>query len=205
LAVEGRDTEVPGPVAETPAQGLRVIAADEEPQALRRTATLLEYLGHDVMACTASVDEACELIVSDEPDIAVVVVHRDPDHALQLIDEMTDICDCPVIALLRSPDRTFAEQAAERGLSAIDVEPTAESLQATIEIAVRRRAETVRLAEQVGQLEHALERRAMIERAKGMLMERHDLDERGAFDLLRAQARSRSIAVVALAAEVVGS
>lgn len=51
-------------------------------------------------------------------------------------------------------------------------------------------------------LEHARERRAVIERAKGVLMERHGLDERAAFDRLRAEARNRSMAVVALAAEV---
>ena len=38
------------------------------------------------------------------------------------------------------------------------------------------------LTEPVGRLETALERRAMIERAKGILMERHAVDERAAFE-----------------------
>ena len=54
----------------------------------------------------------------------------------------------------------------------------------------------------MGQLEHALDRRALIERAKGMLMERHGLGEREAFDVLRAAARRRSTAVVELARAV---
>ena len=77
-----------------------------------------------------------------------------------------------------------------------------DGLQAAIEVAMRRHAERSQLAEQVGQLEFALERRAVIERAKGKLMERHGLDERAAFDRLRAEARSRSITVVSLAQEV---
>ena len=187
----------------TPAQGLRVLTADEDPQALRRTATMLEALGHEVTACTASVGEACELIVRDEPDIAVVVVHEDVGHALDLIDELSEVASGPVVALLDQADAEFAEAAAERGLSALAAAPTPDSLQAAIEVAVRRHAEAAKLSAQVGQLEHALERRALIERAKGILMERHAIDERAAFELLRGHARGRSTPVVTLAGEVV--
>ena len=42
----------------------------------------------------------------------------------------------------------------------------------------------------------------MIERAKGILMERHGLDERAAFELLRDHARSQSRRVVDVAVAV---
>ena len=42
----------------------------------------------------------------------------------------------------------------------------------------------------------------MIERAKGIMMERHGVDERGAFELLRDHARSQSRRVVDVAAAV---
>ena len=192
----------PLPTHDAPARGLRLIAADEDPQALERTAALLEQLGHEVTACTASVTEACELIARDEPDAAIVVVHRDHDHALDLIDELSEALAGPVIALHATADADFAQSAAERGLDALASEPTAEALQVALELAVHRSADRAQLMRSIGQLEHALDRRATIERAKGMLMERHGLDERAAFERLRAEARSRSIAVVALAAEV---
>lgn len=189
-------------IDDVPADRLRLIAADEDPRALERTAELLEQLGHVVTACTASVTEACELIARDDPDAAVVVVHEDQGHALDLIDELSEALSGPVIALLGDAGAEFAEAAAARGLDAIAAELTADGLQAAIEVAMRRHGERTALAEQVGQLEHALERRAVIERAKGRLMERHGLGERAAFDRLRAEARSRSITVVSLAQEV---
>jgi AmiR/NasT family two-component response regulator len=67
---------------------------------------------------------------------------------------------------------------------------------------VRRHGERRRLVEQVQRLESALERRAVIERAKGILMERHSVGEREAFDLLRDHARSRNRTVVDVAASV---
>jgi GAF domain-containing protein len=40
------------------------------------------------------------------------------------------------------------------------------------------------------QLQHALDHRSLVEQAKGVIMERRRLDQQGAFELLRARARS---------------
>lgn len=187
---------------DAPGSTLRVLAADEDQRALKRTAGLLEELGHEVTACVASVPEACDVIAREDPDVAVVVVHDDVEHALDLVDELSEVLSGPVVAMIAEPDAAFAEAAAARGLDALASEPTADGLQGAIEVAVRRHAERAKLTEQVDQLEFALERRAVIERAKGQLMERHGIDERTAFERLRAEARSRSMPVVALAREI---
>ena len=75
-------------------------------------------------------------------------------------------------------------------------------MQGAIDVAVRRHREEQRLHEKVAQLESALDRRAVIERAKGILMERHGLDERRAFELLREHARSSSRTVLDIAQAV---
>ncbi len=184
------------------ARGLRILAADEDHAALERTAQLLRDLGHEVTACTASVREVCELIVRDDPDAAVVVVHDDIKHALDLIDELSETASGPVVAVLAVDDPRFARAAATRGISAVSSTVTADGLQTALEVAVHRHAELARLYDRVGQLEHALDRRALIERAKGMLMERRGIDERAAFELLRHHARGASRSVVEVAADV---
>ncbi len=78
-----------------------------------------------------------------------------------------------------------------------------ESVQGAIEVALRRYRETAQLAGKVDQLEGALARRVVIERAKGILMERHSADEREAFELLRENARANSRRVVEVAQSVV--
>ena len=52
-------------------------------------------------------------------------------------------------------------------------------------------------------LEGAFGRRAVIERAKGILMERHSLDDAAAFDMLRGQSRSTSRKLVDVAHAVI--
>ena len=69
---------------------------------------------------------------------------------------------------------------------------------------MRRYREARELSNKVDQLQTALERRAVIERAKGILMERHGASEREAFELLRENARSSSRRVVDVAQAVVG-
>jgi AmiR/NasT family two-component response regulator len=187
---------------DTPADGLRILAADEDQAALERTSEVLGRLGHDVTATAVDLAQVTEAIAREEPELSVVVVHHDDEHALDLVEEISAFASGPIIALLSSDDAEFVRRAAERGIYAAVRDGDPEALQSAIEIALRRHAETERLAEQVDRLESALERRAVIERAKGILMERHGLTDRAAFDKLRTHARSNNRTVVDVAAAV---
>ena len=181
---------------------LKVVLADEDEGALRIAAALLRDLGHDVSEMAIGVQEAAEVIARDDPDLSIVVVYESDNHALDLIEEMTEYARGPVIAIVEKESPEFVGAAAERGIDAFAREGMADSIQSAIEVAVRRHAERRRLVEQVQRLESALERRAVIERAKGILMERHSVGDREAFDLLRDHARSRNRTVVDVAGSV---
>jgi AmiR/NasT family two-component response regulator len=66
----------------------------------------------------------------------------------------------------------------------------------SIDIVLRRFAE-------YQDLKGAFGRRALIERAKGILMERHSIDEDSAFEMLRGQSRTANRKLVDLAGAVV--
>jgi AmiR/NasT family two-component response regulator len=183
-------------------RGLRVLAADEDEAALRETAEVLRELGHEVTEFAVGTAEVAEAIAREDPDASVVVVHRDDEHALDLIDEILAFSTGPVVALLEREDLDFVRAAADRGIHSYARPITPDAVQSALEIAIRRHAEQTRLTEAVDQLENAMERRAVIERAKGILMERHSIDERAAFELLRSKARSTSRPVVELAGAV---
>jgi AmiR/NasT family two-component response regulator len=187
----------------TDARHLNVLLADEDEGALRVTAAVVRDLGHEVAELAIGAQEAAEVIARDDPELSIVVVHKSGDYALDLIEEIAEFARGPVIAILTAEDAGFVASAAERGISAYSRLGDAESIQSAIELATRRHAEKQALVAQVQRLETALERRAMIERAKGILMERHEVDERRAFDRLRDHARSRNRTVVDVAASVV--
>jgi AmiR/NasT family two-component response regulator len=194
----------------TPAAGTRhetsltVLLADEDEEKLETLCQVLQKLGHDVTPFAVSVQEAVELIVREDPDLTIVVVHENDDHALALIGESVEMASGPVIAQLRGgEDVDFVARAAERGISAYVESNDPQHVQASIEVSIRRYREAARLNEKVGQLESALERRAVIERAKGIVMERHGIGDRAAFELLRDHARSSNRRVVEVAQSVV--
>jgi AmiR/NasT family two-component response regulator len=190
------------PTVSNTGRHLRVLIADEDKAALSQLGAVLEELGHEVMPYAVSVAEAIELIATEDPDLAIVVVHRDDDHALALIQETVEFASGPVIAQTRNGDVDFVARAAERGISAWIESVSPEVVQGAIEVALRRYEETARLETKVEQLESALARRAVIERAKGIVMERHGVDERAAFELMRDHARSHSRRVVDVAVSV---
>jgi AmiR/NasT family two-component response regulator len=189
-------------VDETTSTRLRILAADEDAKTLRETDTILAQLGHTVCAHAVTAAQAGALIASEDPDLSVVAVDADDEHALELIEEISEYARGPVIALLGEHKAEFVSAAAERGIDAFARPRFLEEVKGAIELALHRHAEHTRLAEQVEQLETALERRGTIERAKGILMERHGVDEHQAFELLRQQARRSNRRVIDLALAV---
>jgi response regulator NasT len=185
------------------ASNLRVLVADEDRRALDDLGRTLTDLGHEVTPYAVSVAEAASLIATEEPDLAFVMAHQDDEHALALIGEAVEYASGPVIAHIRGGDVDFIARAAERGISAWIETTSPEAVQGAIEVALRRYRDAAELSEKVDQLETALERRSVIERAKGIVMERHAVDEHAAFGLLREHARSSNRRVLDVARAVV--
>jgi AmiR/NasT family two-component response regulator len=182
--------------------GLRVLVADENKRALDDVAAILRSLGHEVVARATSPADAAEAIAQDNPQVAMVKLHADDEHALELIEELIEVGGCPVVALLDTEDPDFVARAAERGIIAYAQPVDEESVRSSLEVAVRRFAELKELGQAVGQLEDAISRRAMIERAKGILMERHGVSDREAFEMLRTEARSSNRRVYDVASDL---
>jgi AmiR/NasT family two-component response regulator len=188
--------------SERPDAHLRVLVADEDHAALDGVARLLGELGHEVIARAVSPAEVAAQLKNEGPDVALVKLHDDDEHALELIDEIVEESACPVIALLEVAEPDFIAAAAEKGIFGYVQPVTGDKLQGAIDVAVRRHADVERLNEEVDQLEGALDRRAVIERAKGILMERHGVDDREAFEMLRSHARSNNRRLIEIAQAV---
>ena len=101
---------------------------------------------------------------------------------------------CPVILLIHAPDSDFVKEASKRGTFAYITDADAKDWQNSI--VLRRFAE-------YHDLEGAFGRRAITERAKGILMERHSIDETTAFEMLRDRSRAGNRKLVDIAAAVV--
>jgi len=172
---------------------LRVLIANERKDRLALVAPIVVGLGHEVIAREIEVADVGPATARERPDVALVGLG---EHALALIDKIVREAACPVIVLLHARDPEFVSEASKRGVFAQINDADVDDWQSAIEIVLRRFAE-------YQDLQGAFGRRALIERAKGILMERHGIDEAGAFELLRERSRVDNRKLVDLAAAVV--
>jgi len=178
---------------------LRVLVADGRPERLEQVTRTVASLGHEVITRQSELREIGPVTSVEQPDLAVVIVGESSDDALQMIGRIVHEASCPVIAVLDVQDPAFVNQAARRGIFAyISGGEDPAEFQSSIDITLQRFAE-------YQNLEGAFGRRAVTERAKGILMERHGVDERRAFDMLRDEARRSQRKVVDVADAVVSS
>jgi response regulator NasT len=187
----------------TSERSLRILLANEREDDLKTLGDVLDGLGHEVTPFAVSVAEAIELIAREDPDVAFVVIDDDDEHALALISETVEFASGPVLVSMRAAkDPALVARAADMGIAGYVDSWAPLDVQAAIEVALRRYREEARLTEKVDQLETALQRRPVIERAKGVLMERHQIGETEAFQRLREHARASSRRVVDVAQSV---
>ena len=174
---------------------LRVLVANQLPERAEAVSQIARSLGHEVVALELDVDKVGEITRREHPDVALVGLGESSMHALELIEQIVQDAACPVILLLDAKDPDFVNEAAKRGIFAHLVDGEANELQSTLDIVLRRFAE-------FHNLEGAFGRRAIIERAKGILMAVHGIDEQQAFELLRTHSQRDGRKLVEIAEAV---
>jgi AmiR/NasT family two-component response regulator len=175
---------------------LRVLIANERKDRLALVAPIVVGLGHEVIAREIDVADVDDVTARERPDVALVGLGDSSEHALELIDKIVREAACPVIVLLHARDAAFVKEASKRGVFAHISDADVEDWQSSIDIVLRRFAE-------YHDLQGAFGRRAVTERAKGILMERHSIDDTSAFEMLREHSRTHNRKVVDLATAIV--
>jgi response regulator NasT len=159
---------------------------------------IVAALGHEVIAREIEVEDVGAVTARERPDVALVGLGANSDHALGLIERIVREAACPVIALIHVPDPDFVRAASVRGVFAYitDADADAGGWQSSIDIVLRRFAE-------YHDLEGAFGRRAITERAKGILMERHSVGDAVAYEMLRDHSRHANRKLLDIATAVV--
>jgi len=202
-ANDGEDNETSAPAAERRYSGsmdedpprLGVLIADEDQRRIAEIANVISGLGHTVVARLLDVSEIAEATHREAPDVAIVGMDGEQTHALDLISAIVKQAACPVIADIDGDDDSFIEKAARRGIFAYVKHGEQPEMEHTIDIVLNRYAEFSRL-------HGALRTGAIIEQAKGILMERHGIGADAAFAELRGRARNTNQSVFGVAQAV---
>ncbi len=183
----------------------RLLLVDDEPLVRAAFEHGLRARGFDVAAVDGG-EAALEAAAASRFDLAILDIRMPGMSGLELGRRLRELHGLPGLYLTAIDDEAQITQAVQAGALTYLVKPVAiGQLVAAIEAALVRARELDALIEQVAQLERALSGGRHTSMAVGILMERHRLDERQAFDMLRLQARSQRRPVEACAQDLVAA
>jgi response regulator NasT len=169
---------------------MRILVANEGSKELDALTRAAEALG-EVVAREVRVAEVARVAAEEEVDLALVSLPagENAEHALAMIGRLVEGGFCPVVAITADDHDRFIARAAELGVYAQSSRLDPAQLRGAVDVAMRRFREHA-------DLEALMARRSLVERAKGILMERYGLEERGAFEMLRREARASNLRIV---------
>jgi two-component system, response regulator PdtaR len=145
-------------------------------------------------------EEAVKLARELEPDLAIMDVKMPKLDGIDAARKILDERPIPIVMLTAYGQDELVSRAVEAGVFGYLVKPFRESdLLPAIQTARARYDELAAVREEAESLTEALAARKVIERAKGLLMEKESLSEAEAFARLRkaSQVSGRPLTVVA--------
>lgn len=172
---------------------LRVLVAEDE--ALTRTIlrARLEKLGHQVVAEAENGVQAVEAARVHKPDAIIMDIKMPEMDGLEAARQIVSEHACAVLFLTAFSEDTLIDQAGETGALAYLMKPfRKEDLAPALEVAMRRFRQIQSQSQKISELEETLETRKLIDRAKGILMDRHGMSEDEAFKRIHFQARNQN-------------
>ena len=179
---------------------MRILVAEDETIIRLDLRALLERAGFEVCAEAKDGEEAVELARSEEPDLAVL------DVKMPKLDGIEAARPIPIVMLTAYGQEELVARAVEAGVFGYLVKPFREQdLLPAIAAARARHDELQALRAEAESLADALAARKIIERAKGLLMEKEQLSEQEAFGRLRKASQSSGRPLKAIAEAVVAT
>jgi AmiR/NasT family two-component response regulator len=178
----------------------RILLAEDETIIRLDLREILERAGFEVCAEARDGEEAVELARREQPDLAILDVKMPRLDGIEAARRILEGRPIPIVMLTAYGQGELVSRAVEAGVFGYLVKPFRESdLLPAIHAARARHEELQALREEAESLAEALATRKVVERAKGLLMEREGLSEGDAFARLRraSQVSGRPMKVVA--------
>ena len=163
-----------------------VLLIEDEPTQRVVIKGLLEDRGLKVVGMSDNGDDAVRLCKEIGPDLVLMDVSIPGKDGIEATMEINSVCPTPVVLVTGNDDEETIKRAVDAGVMAYLIKPIkGEELYAAIELAVSRFKEFKKLIDENKDLQETLAARKIIERAKGLLIEKEGITERDAFARIR--------------------
>ena len=183
---------------------IRVVIAEDEAIIRLDLKETLEEEGYEVVGETGRGDKAVELVRDLRPDLAILDIKMPGMDGIEAARLITKDRICGVLVLTAFSQREVIEEARDAGALAYLVKPFQKTdLIPAIEVAIGRFKEMQALNGEVDALEEQLETRKMLDRAKGILIDKHGMSETDAYGFIQRGAMNHRCTMRAVADMVI--
>jgi AmiR/NasT family two-component response regulator len=170
----------------------RILIAEDNDLVSLTLEEQLKGLGYDVIGIARTGTEAIDLAMRLVPDVILMDIRMPEIDGTEAALRINQQRSLPIIMLTAYTDKETVRRAEAAGVLGYLVKPISENdLPPAINIALARFRELQSLRSEVHNLQDSLEARKLIERAKGILMQRLAITEREAYERLRQRARDK--------------
>ena len=170
---------------------MRVLVAEDEALIRMDLREMLVEEGHEVVGEARDGAEAIALARELRPDVIFMDVKMPGTDGIEAAGVIGDEAIAPVVMVTAFSQQSYIEDATRAGAMAYIVKPFSKrDILPAMHVAVSRFAETRALADEVSDLSERLETRKVVDRAKGLLIEK-GMTEPEAFRRLQKLAMDR--------------
>ena len=176
--------------------GKSVLICDDEPIIRMNLKAMLEEIGFDEVLECGDGKRAVEMAMASFPDLIILDVAMPEVDGITAAGEIRKKLKVPVMLLTNAYDPQTVKRAAATGVAAFLTKPLRQQdLLPAIELAIAHSEDIEDLKEKVEDLKATIENRKMIEKAKGLLMERDRYSEAEAYRVMQKMAMDQRVSL----------
>ncbi len=165
--------------------------------------TLTEF-GYQVLARVEPAEDLMEVASCYSPDLLVIGLDQPDPSLLESLSYLNKVSPLPVVMFVEQTSENIVQQAIRSGVNAYivaDLQP--QRVKTIIDVAVARFQEYQSLREELEQTKTRLEDRKLLDKAKGLLMEKQGISENQAYKKLRKLAMDKGESLPVVARQVI--
>ena len=174
-------------------QTLRMLVVEDEEWTRAIIRTRLEKLGHTVVAEASDGAQAVAAAKTYRPDAIIMDIKMPIMNGIEAATLIMRDDPCAILFLSAFNDETLIEKAAETAAVSYMMKPfRAADIAPALEVAILRFRQEQKQVSEIVRLKDTLESRKLVDRAKGILMDRHSMTEEEAYRRIHYQARNQN-------------
>ena len=182
----------------------RIVLAAKDAAWRNNIKSIVNRSGYYVVGEAGDGLTALKMIRSRQPELVIIEPLLPGMDGLEVARIVHEDKLAPVVLICTTSQDDLVEKAKRANVFAFLMSPIEEgTLVPTIELTISKYNELVKLELQVAELKETLETRKIVEKAKGILMEKHELTEPEAFNRMRKQSMNKRVSMRVIADAII--